>query len=329
MSEGDNFGLNDNFEYYELELDSLDNSGAKSGSAAATDWPLFYVAAKGPLDGVVAMKVIEVQIPNSWYVFNSVNRSFLLTETGHAAVTISLPIGNYTADEVATNLAAVLSSTSPSLATYDVEYNVPLNKFIIQNNSVVNAPFTFTFGAGYGIPGVDPNSGNTNPRLWIGFPPGDTTSQVFASGSGGNIMTAPNCQLVSGPNYLYLNSTEIGPAFDVFLPQGAKNLGGGLAGPQIAKISITDNSGGIIYWSDPDPQKWFKFDNLRSINSLDMYLTLGNTTSQIPLQLNGLSFSLKIGVLKRKILKTDQGNSTMGNGRVATRQGPKRIRLAY
>lgn len=42
MSDGDNFGLNDNYDYFELELDSLDNSGSMSGTAAPTDWPSKY-----------------------------------------------------------------------------------------------------------------------------------------------------------------------------------------------------------------------------------------------------------------------------------------------
>lgn len=277
---------------------------------------------------MAAIKILEVQIPNSWYVFNDKNRSFLFREGGGDALTVSMPIGNYTADEVADNLAALLTANSQNLFHYSVDYDEHLNKFIIYNNSGLSSiPFTFAFGAGPET--AYPNSGNTNPRLWLGFPPGATSSQTYESGGRGDVMVAPNCQLSSGPNYLYLNSNEIGPSVDVFLPRGAVNLGGGLAGPQIAKISITDNSNGIIYWSDPDPQKWFKFDSLRTLNSLDMYLTLGNTTSEIPLKLNGLSFSLKIGILRRRENKVDHGNMTMGNGRVNVRQGPKRIRPTY
>ena len=58
-------------------------------------------------------------------------------------------------------------------------------------------------------------------------------------------------------------------------------------------------------------------------------LTLGNTTSQTPLQLNGLSFSLKLGILKRQATITDFGNGNSINGRVYKREVPKRIRGTY
>jgi hypothetical protein len=332
---GDNFGLNDNFSYLELELDSLDASVQQSGTALATDWPSFQVAGKGPIENVCAMKVIEVQIPFSWYVFNSVNNTFILTETGEPPATVTIPVGNYTASELAPVLATALTTASQVGSVYTVNYNHNTQKYTFYNNVGTSAPFSFTFGVGPGniVNGVPYNSGNKNPRLWIGFPPGVTTSQTFSAtlpggGFAGDALVAPNAQQVSGPNYLYLNSSAVGSTFDVFLPKGAFNLFGGQAGPQIAKIPVNVNPGGTTYWQDPDPLKWFKAD-LNNFAGLDLYLTLGNTTSQIPLQLNGLSFSVKLGVLIRESENVDYGNSSAANGRVFTRQGPKRIRGTY
>lgn len=62
---------------------------------------------------------------------------------------------------------------------------------------------------------------------------------------------------------------------------------------------------------------------------MDFYLTLGNTTTQIPLQLNGLSFSVKLGVLKRQKTTVDHGYGLTSNNRITTREGPKRVRGAY
>ena len=338
---GDNYGLNDSYSYYEFELDSLDASSAYTSGVTSTDWPLFFVAAKGPLEDVAAIKVLEVQIPVSWYVFNSANSGpnslFTLAETGQSPVTVPLfPVtvagvtytyGNYTASQLAPLLGAALTAVSPSGYTYTVNYNSNTQKFTFYNNQATTKPFTFTFG-------LSTNSGNKNTRLYIGFPGGTTTSQTFSStlpGSGfvGDALVSPNAQLVSGPNYVYLNSAKLGSDVDVFLPAGAVNLGGGTAGPQIAKIPVTENYNGVIYWSDPDPQKWFKYDQLQSINSMDFYLTLGNTTTQIPLQLNGLSFSVKLGVLKRQKTTVDHGYGLTSNNRITTREGPKRVRGAY
>lgn len=315
------YGLNDEYEYYEFSLDSLDADSSFVTSAASTDWPIFTVAAKGPLQDVVAIKILEVQIPYSWYVFNSVNNTFTMTENG-TSVTVTIPIGNYTASSLATALGTAITAVSPNTLTYTVTYSNLTQKFIFtsSSNSLV---FYFTFGAGQGIPNVQPNSGNKNPRLWMGFGPGISSS---SSGTP-QTLTSTNVVLTSGPSYLYLNSQKLGSDVDVFLPQGAFNLGGGKAGPQIAKIPINVNAGGIIFWQDPDPQKWFKYSQLQSLTSFDFYLSLGNTTSQLPLQLNGLSFSLKLGILKQVKITTDNLQPTVANGRVYRREGPKRSRI--
>ena len=52
-------------------------------------------------------------------------------------------------------------------------------------------------------------------------------------------------------------------------------------------------------------------DSQNNLNQIDFYLTLGNTnygypSSSIPLDLNGVSFSLKLGVLLNQREHTDQ-----------------------
>ena len=81
-------------------------------------------------------------------------------------------------------------------------------------------------------------------------------SATGASGSGGEtsataLIVAPNAASVTGPNYIYLNSMKLGQLTNLYLPQGAVNLGGGNAGTQIAKIPVNVQPGGIIFWQDP------------------------------------------------------------------------------
>lgn len=322
---GDNYGLNDNFKYYEYELDSLDASSAFSSSSLASDWPFFEVAAKGPLRDVVAIKILEAQIPFSYYVFNSVNNTFLLNEVaGVTNAVVTIPIGNYTSGTLATALTTAINASGTS-KTYAVTYSTLTNQFVF-TMSVAPIVFSFTFGAGTGIPGVQPNSGNVNPRLWIGFPPGVTTSALVVANQ---VLTSPNNVLISGPSYIYINSSKLGSDVDVFLPSGAFNLGGGKAGPQLAKVPVNCNPGSTIVWQDPDPQKWFSFNQLQTINSFDFYLTLGNTTSQRPLQLNGLGFSIKLGILCQCKTHVDKVLPTYQNGRIVQREGPKRPRAPF
>lgn len=319
----DSFGLSDNYEYKEFSLDSLDADGSFISSALPTDWPRFTVAAEGPLENVAAIKVLEAEISFSWDVFNSVNNKFVITESVGGVKTITIPVGNYTGAAIATALTTAFV-TAGTTATYTVTYAGLRNRLLFTSST--NNPFTLSFGAGYNVPGVQPNSGNTNPRLFIGFPPGDTTS---TSVGGVQVLTSPNSLLLSGPNYLYLNSTKLGSDMSLFLPSGAFNLGGGKSGPQIAKIPVNTNQNGLITWRDPDPQKWFTFGQLQTISNFDFYLTLGNTTSQVPLQLNGLGFSLKLGILKTTMTNSERVLPTAQNGRVSIREGPKRIRPAY
>lgn len=311
---GNNYGLNDSLRYYEFELDSLDASSSNGAGIAATDWPVFLLGGKTPLSNIAAVKIIEAQIPFSWYVFNSQNTSqnangtqWTLNETG--GVTNAYPaiaIGNYAGGTVlATALETALNAVS---SNYTVTFNSQTQKLTFSTTKAGVSAFTFTFGA-------PTNSGNFNPRLYMGFPGGVTSSTGLS-------MVSPNVVLVSGANYLYVNSSKFGQLTNLYLPQGAFNLGGGNAGPQMAKIPVNVTSGNVIYWQDPDPQKWFSLENLPLLNQVDFYLTLGNTTTQTPLQLNGLSFSLKLAVLVNDFNHNDLGGGLEHTSRVIKRIRP-------
>lgn len=302
---GDNYGLNGSFTYYEYELDSLDNSGAYLSGVSPLNWPVFLLGGKRPLENIAAVKVLEVEIPFSYYVINSRNNTFLLFEENQLAVssTVTIPVGNYTPNQMAAALGAALSAASLNARTYTITYNDQTVKLTITSSATT--VFTFQFG-------LPTNSGNVNPRLYIGFPGGNSSS----SGGGTNRLVSPNAVMLSGPSYAYLNSQKLGSLCNLYLPKGAFNLSSGNAGPQIAKIPISSNSGGVIFWQDPDPQKWFSVDLLPQLADIDLYLTLGNTTTQIPLDLNGLSFSIKLGILTKNTSSNMGASSLASNDRI-------------
>ena len=314
---GNNYGLNDSFKYYEFQLDSLDASAANSDGVASTDWPLFLLGGKTPLSNVAAFKIIEAQIPFTYYVFNSVNTDntatnparWTLTESGLGAGGPYYPkiaVGNYAGgDALATALTTAINAVSSG---YTVTYNSILQKLIFTCGKAGVTSFSFTFG-------TSTNSGNKNPRLYIGFPGGVTSSTGF-------VMVSPNVILLSGANYVYVNSNALGNLTNMYLPQGAVNLGGGNSGPQMAKIPINCNSGEVSYWQDPDPQKWFDVENLNVLNQVDFYLTLGNTTAEIPLKLNGVSFSLKLAILVNTFSHNDLGGGLAHQDRIVKRIRP-------
>ena len=315
---GESFGISNTLEYFEMQFDSLATAITPDSQSKTTDWPLFYLGR--PLTNVAAIKVLEVQIPFSFYVFNNSNNKFLLSVAGictNAVVTI--PEGNYTtttlANTLKTSLEAAMKSQTPATnlqwtVTFGGSGSEPYTgKFTFKVNTTVSAATSFTFG-------LADDPGNLNPRLLLGFPAG-ITSAVLVSGS--MTIVAPNANLVTGPNYVYLNSRKLGSLCNLYLPQGAANLGYGTTGPQMAKIPVNVQPGGIIYWQDPDPQKWFDVENMANFTDVDFYLTLGNSSNQVPLQLNGLSFSIKMGVLVNKLVSNAVLGGTAARNRVFSR----------
>ena len=309
----DNYGLNDNYDYMELELDSLDSGNGppgQSGAAGASplDWPVFQVGGRnGTLPQVAAIKVLEAQIPFSYYVITTENATFQVSYHGGAYQDVTLSEGNYDITAIETELAAKLTAVTG--ATFTVTYIPRLQKLMFE----VPNPNYFSFQ--FNLP---TNSGNVNPRLWIGFPGGITASGFDLNPS---VMISPNVISLGGPNYLYLCSSKIGQTTSIFLPKGAVNLSGGNQGPQLAKIPADVNSTGVIFWKDPDPQKWFDFEG-STLNEIDLYFTMGNTTSQTPLRFNGLPFSVKLGVLLRKMNNDETLSGMVGQGRITKRIRP-------
>lgn len=244
-----------------------------------------------------------MDIKRNWYFFSQI---LTLPIGGASNLYPIIPSGNYTSG--ATFAAVLQTALNAVSSNYTVTFSDVTSKLTFATTKVGVTAFSFTFGA-------STNSGNFNPRLYLGFPGGVTSSSGLS-------LTAPNVLLLSGPNYLYMNSVKLGQTIDVSLPQGAFNLGGGNGGPQLCKIPVTCNTGGVIYWQDPDPQKWFTTENLPSLDSIDFYMTLGNTTTQLPLRLNGLSFSIKFGILTVNMSDTKISQSTRENERVVKRIRP-------
>jgi len=304
--------------YLEFQLDSADSGQSYIGNVKKTDWPLFILGGKKPLENIAGFKIIEAQIPFSWYVVNRTNKTFVLTEDAQAPVTVTLVEGNYNAADFGVMLELALRAASLRGDTYDVVYDAAPMKFKIYNDANADHPFSLTFGGGG-------DSGNANPRIVMGFNAGSIQSQTYEVGGpapNGNVLAAPNVCQVTGPNYVYVNSTSIGTLTDMYLPKGAVNLDKGNSGPQVTKIPVTVQPGGVIYWSDPDPEKYFDLENLANLSQIDFYLTLGNTSAMTPLELNGLSFSLKIGLLVKEGTVSETAASSWQNDRVI-----KRIRL--
>lgn len=266
-------------EYTELYLDSS-QSIAAVGDYANTDNALFYF--DYPIQNVAFMKVIEAEIPMSYYTINSTNNTFTLTEG--SSVTVTITPGNYTSASLSTTLQAALNAVSPTPKTYTVTFSSLTQKFTITASA---GTFTLTFG-------TTGDTGLTNPRFFLGMNAGANASTL-------TVLTSPNAANITGDNYLYICSDVLGGLVNSVMPNLSQTRG--QKGPQIAKIPVNVNPGEVIYYNDPVPEKWFPIPNLLQIRQLDLYLTLGTNPAKI--QLNGQSFCIKLGLLLNKSSGTD------------------------
>lgn len=302
------YGISEEFNYYEIELDSLDNSGPKQTGTSPLNWPVFQL--NETLQNVAAIKVLECQVPFTYYVITTKNNTFILNDDVTVNAVATLEPGNYNADTLTQEFESALIAASAAANSYSVSFTGPIakpqqNKFHIVRTNGTN--FSLKFGD-------DGDKGFTNPRLILGMNPNFNVSVP------GGVLIAPNSANITGPNYLYLNSTRLGTILTAILPNGSQD--NGTIGPQISKIPVNANPGEIIFWQDPSPQFWFNLKNLSNLSDLDLYFTLGNNIQEKPLDFNGLPFSIKLGVL----LLNETHTQNIGEGTEALTISSKRRR---
>ena len=117
----------------------------------------------------------------------------------------------------------------------------------------------------------------------------NTTTTLFNNGS----IVSPLVPSPTGPYYLYLNSRTLGSLVNFNLADGAATG----TGPELCRIPINTNFGGVISYTDPDPEKYFDFFIGNQISTFDFYLTLGTDQYQKPLDMKGVPWSVKLGLL--------------------------------
>lgn len=265
------FGLNQTFEYTELNLDSWD---ATATAGDATDilskysWPLYYFTSRD--ENVAAYKVLEASIPFVFYTINSTNNTFIFTQGIN--YTITIPPGTYTGTSLAT---AVQTLIVPLSAGFTVTY------------STTTLLYTFTHNIA-GAWGISFPTRDT-PYSFLGFLPTTTYSNTGVS----SIVSVMAAQPV-GPTYIYVNSRKLGPFTNFNLSDGAPS-GGDF--PGLCRIPINAAYGSTILYKDADPEKYFDLFLGHQFDTFDFYLTLGSDQSQVPLDMRGVSWSLKLGIL--------------------------------
>lgn len=302
------YGISSFYDYFELSLDSQDASYSYSGTQSKLNWPVFDIGGGlQSLQNVVALKVISASIPFSYYVFTSQNNTFQLFELGPNATpsTITITPGNYTFSDMITELELRMSLTnSPNGCTYTIVFNQSTNKFTFTSDGLAGTTaFNLVF---------DLTSDNTCPKWFLGFNSGNNQSTLLD-------LTSSNVCLLSGPNYLYVNSQKYGQLTNNVLPNGSLNTGGN-RGPQLTRIPINASPGDVIEFVDPNPNMFFSIGTSNSLQEIDLYLTLGNFSTLM--DFNGLSFAIQLGILVQRESSSASGTGGLQSGRVAKRSRP-------
>ena len=294
-----NFGVNEQLTYHEIELDSSQYSDITNYQISGINWPTFSLVGNIPYKNIAAMKIIECQIPVSWHEINPAmagGGTIIFTDTVLALSTpIVIGVGSYTTASFATALQTALNAAAAAIGspnTYTVAF------------SAITGNFTITRAAGANGWQISVSSAATYYTSWFwkaGMLPGYVSPVSGAS----LILPYHSCT----PMYLYVNSTKLGALFNTFIPRNTTFLNGsaGTKSFQIAKIPINAARNDVIFWQDPDPQKWFDFDNPATITQADFFLTIGPTSDYNQfLDLNGCPFSLKLGILTYDSASTDK-----------------------
>lgn len=284
-----NFGLNDTLEYTELNLDSFDAaSSANSGVADSSSWPLFYYTSRN--ENVVGVKVLSASIPFVFYPISSANNTFTYTE-GATPYTITIAPGNYTGTTLASALQTAIQVRS---AGFTVSYSTTTLLMTFTHNTATAWSIYFP----------------TRDSLYsfMGFKP-----QTLYSASGiGSVIVSPYVARASGPDYLYLNSRKLGPFINFNLSDNSAT-GGDF--PGLCRIPINASYGSTIIYEDPDPEKYFDLFLGNQFDSFDFFLTLGADQSQVPLDMRGVSWSIKLAILSYRKATEDIYQKPQPSGR--------------
>lgn len=158
----------------------INSSQRNTGSTSASD---FTLTVPGELLGnktIKNVKVLDINIPITWYKINSHNNKFTLTDTG--SVNIELPIQNYDSFTMQTVLENTLTANSPGGFTYTVDIDTATQKYTISTTTNFTLDFTVADSLG----------------SYIGF-----DEAVY---SGASSYTAPYVINLSPDNYIYVRS---------------------------------------------------------------------------------------------------------------------------
>jgi hypothetical protein len=252
----DDYGISTLHEYKEILIDS----------ATCTNLNKPEIVLDNPIVKVVGFKLIEAEIPCTYYVIHSPINTFLLTNGVVTNAVITITPGNYSTTSFMVELDKQLNAASAT--QYATTYSSTTGKFTI--TSTVAEAFQLILA-------------NQKIATVLGFLIGTATA------SAGGILISTNYVNVTGPDFLLICGS-LGST----LSEKIKTENPLIKGNIMAKVQITCNPGNILFYKDTTNEKYFEFGEI-TIDRLSLFLSFGDIID--PIDLNGAAFSVKIGLI--------------------------------
>lgn len=291
----------DEYDYYEYQLDSMDCTESYNQSYTSKNFPNFRL--KQSIDQIAFMKILEVSIPNfnfisegsiSDFISGDFFEIFYVAETPGGSNDFILQIKNgiySTMTDLMTEISTQMTSQSILARTYVASFDSITQKISVTCTHPHNEDFEISFY---------PASNNKSYQI-LGANASTTYASIVATDPNHRVITFPNAaDILGGKLFYYVNSNTLGSMFDILLPgNGIFPTVSSNLGIQIAKIPFSPNSNDITVWQDPVPDHWFNVQDFKISGGIDFFIS-SNTDPSVPLNFNGKSFSIKLGLLKKK-----------------------------
>lgn len=274
-------------QFAEINIDSSDADTTGKVGFATTDWPVYFK--RDIFQTIVALKVLEITLPFSYYVVNSLTNVIPLRWNNIESF-VTIPPGNYTPNEMVATVNPLLVTAIAAAGgggTLVLSYSIISNKFTFTFGSApANSRITFNVNAG---PVADVAFPQNTPAYMLGFyindNPFGTTFQNLAATT-----TAAATSNLSGPDYLVLRSNLAGhlgnnyTSTSVFTPA---------QGVSLATVPINVNRNEVVQWWNNTKEYFSIFPE--SISRMEFYFTTNDSLT--PIEFNGRSFRIKLGVM--------------------------------
>lgn len=229
----------------------IDSSNRSSGTASN-----FTVTLSTPITRVKNFYIRSVEIPFSYYVVNSVNNTLTINDTGLVNRSVTITAGNYTSTTLITEVLARLG-TIGSMSNWTMTFNTQTYKYTLgaSTDFIVLASSTFA--------------------PIIGF----LTNSARATSA-----TSDSAINLSGPNYLYVNSTNLSKmrANNTYVATSTSTC--------IHRVVVDVGPSDIII-DRPAAKNRISLNSKDTIDTIDLQL---NDPQNNAVNLNGLNWSIEI-----------------------------------